>query len=144
MLSLGCEHPGMAMEIGPVGKPSNHRATNPPLGKTFEANDYVLVELNSIWGAQGTQEEQHYVLGPLPDRFKAAEALLQEVFDATSALIKPGNTVGQLIDFINAYSDRANERQGLTTRPMLKGGGYGEDGPRVSPFNRSSDLPEAL
>ncbi|MBM2809734.1 MAG: family metallopeptidase [Chloroflexi bacterium] len=144
MLALGCEHPGMAVEIGPVGKPTNHRATNPPIGKRIEEHDYILAEVNAMAGSQGTQEEQHFVLGRIPDRFKAAEDLLGEVFSATSALIKPGNTVGDLIEFINSYAVRRGEKSGLVTRPMLKGGGYGEDGPRVSPMNRASELPESL
>jgi len=144
MLALGCEHPGMAMEIGPVGEASNHRVTNPPVGKRLEENDYVLVEVNAIWGAQGTQEEQHFVLGQIPDRFKAAEDLLREVFEATSALIKPGNTVGELIEFTNTYAGRQGGKSGLVTRSMLKGGGYGEDGPRVSPMTRVEHLPESL
>ncbi|HEY3115491.1 MAG TPA: M24 family metallopeptidase, partial [Chloroflexota bacterium] len=144
MLELGCEHPGMAMEIGPIGKPSSHRVTNPPVGKRLEADDYILVEINSIWGAQGTQEEQHFVLGPMPERFRAAEDLLRDVFEATSAVIKPGHTVGELIELTSTYAARQGGKNGLVTRSMLKGGGYGEDGPRVSPMTRLEHLPESL
>ena len=78
------------------------------------------------------------MLGPIPDRFKVAEELLHEVFDATAALLKPGNTVGQLIDATNTFASRG-DWGGLATRSMLKGGGYGEDGPRISPMTVSSE-----
>jgi len=66
------------------------------------------------------------------------------VFEATSLLIKPGNTVGELIEFTNTYAVGQGGKHGLVTRSMLKGGGYGEDGPRVSPMTRVDDLPEPL
>lgn len=144
MAALGCEAPAGAIVISPIDQAPTRRITSPPVGQRLERDDYLVLEVDASWGAQGTQEEQHFVLGPVPDRFKAAEDLLREVFEATSALINPGRTVGELIDFTNSYTARRGGKAGMVARPMLKGGGNGEEGPRVSPAARLEDLPENL
>ncbi len=144
LASLGCESPTGAMVASSIDAVPERRITSPPVGRRLERNDYLVLEVDACWGAQSTQEEQHFVLGPVPDRFRAAEDLLRELFASTCALIKPGNTVGDLIALTQGFAARRAGPAGMTTRPMLKGGGNGEEGPRVSPSLRAEELPENL
>jgi Xaa-Pro aminopeptidase len=144
MASLGCESPAGAIVVGPIDADPVGRFTSSPVGRRLERNEYLVLEPDACWGGQCTQEEQHFVLGPIPDRFEAAEELLREVFEATRALIKPGNSVGELIAATHSFAARRTGSAGMATRPMLKGGGNGEEGPRVSPAVRAEDLPQKL
>jgi Xaa-Pro aminopeptidase len=144
MGSRGCESPGGAIVVGPIDADPVGRFTSSPVGRRLERNEYLVLEPDALWGDQGTQEEQHFVLGPVPDRFRAAEELLRGVFEATCALIKPGNSVGELIAATHSFAERRAGSAGMATRPMLKGGGNGEEGPRVSPAVRAEDLREGL
>ncbi|HZT06703.1 MAG TPA: M24 family metallopeptidase, partial [Chloroflexota bacterium] len=144
MRSLGSDEPLFALEIAARGQPPGGRVTKPPIGRVLEAGDYIAAQTEAPWGAQSTQEEQHLVLGPIPEPLRRAADVLAEMFEATRALLRPGVTVGELIACTTEFAAARRLDSKLETRPMLKGGGFGEDGPRVSPSSTLDRLPLAL
>ena len=125
MLELRSEYFPMALTIDPIGTARPKRYTNPPAGRRLETNALITNEVNAIIGAQLAQACQPLVLGPIPELWKPVIELQREVYEAGLELIKPGVTIGALIDFVNGFG----AKRGMKTLIQMHGCGYGDDGP---------------
>jgi len=125
MLELRSEYFPMALTIDPIGTARPKRYTNPPAGRRLEKDALITNEVNAIIGAQLAQACQPILLGPIPEAWKPVIALQREVYEAGLELIKPGVTIGALIDFVNGFG----AKRGMKTLIQMHGCGYGDDGP---------------
>jgi Xaa-Pro dipeptidase len=125
MLELRSEYFPMALTIDPIGTARPKRYTNPPVGRRLEKNALITNEVNAIIGAQLAQVCQPILFDPIPDSWKPVIELQREVYEAGLELIKPGVTIGALIDFVNGFG----AKRGMKTVIQMHGCGYGDDGP---------------
>jgi Xaa-Pro aminopeptidase len=131
ILEIGSEYFPMTLTVRAVGAGKPRRYTNPPIGRRLEKNDLVTTEVNAIIGAQLTQVCQPILLGPVPAELKPVIALQKEVYEAGLAIIKPGTSVGELVDFVNGFG----AKRGMKTLIQMHGCGYGDDGPLLNAQN---------
>jgi Xaa-Pro aminopeptidase len=125
MLELRSEYFPMALTIDPIGTARPKRYTNPPAGRRLEKDALITNEVNAIVGAQLAQVCQPILLGAIPEAWKPVIELQREVHEAGLDLIKPGVTIGALIDFVNGLG----AKRGMKTLIQMHGCGYGDDGP---------------
>ncbi len=138
MLELGSEYyNSLGMTIDPIGARGTHRYLNPPIPHRLEPNDLIATEANTLYGGQATQEQQLVVLGPIPDLYKSYVEMQRELFEGSLELLKPGNTFGDVVDYILGYG----KGRGVKSLVMIKGPGLGEEGPFGAPTQ--SVRPEA-
>jgi Xaa-Pro dipeptidase len=129
MLDLGSEYYPLALYFAPLGQ-EGERNTDPPIGQRLQAGDYITNETSPVWGGQVAQEDQPILLGPVPDTFKPLIDLQREVWEAGLAMMKPGLTFGELLDFVADFG----KRRGLATSITMHGRGIGDDnGPLITP-----------
>jgi Xaa-Pro aminopeptidase len=136
LLALGSEYDPLAITAGPLGVYRTARHTNPPHGRTLEPNTMITNEVTAIVGGQNAQEDQPILLGPIPDAWRRVVDLQREVFEAGLARMRPGTSIGELIDFVNGYGDT----RGGKTLILMHGRGYGDDGPLLSPRVRGEKV----
>jgi len=117
MLRLGSEYYPLALSI------DGRRYTNPPPGLRLRPGMLIDNETSAIWGTQLAQEDQPIFVGPVPDEWQPLVDRQRQAFDLGLAIMKPGNTFGQLIDAINAAGAAV----------LLHGRGAGDDGPLLTP-----------
>jgi hypothetical protein len=125
------------MTIDPIGARGTHRYLNPPIPHILEPNDLIASEANTLFGGQATQEQQLVVLGPIPDLYRSYVEMQRELFEGSLALLKPGTTFGEIVDYILGYG----QGRGVKSLVMIKGPGLGEEGPFAAPT--TSVRPEA-
>jgi Xaa-Pro aminopeptidase len=130
MLELGTEYyNSLGVTIDPIGARGTHRYLNPPIPHVLQPNDLVATEANTLFGGQATQEQQLVVLGPIPDLYRSYVEMQRELFEGSLALLKPGATFGEVVDYILGYG----KGRGVRSLVMIKGPGLGEDGPFGAP-----------
>ena len=130
MLELGTEYyNSIAMTIDPIGARGTHRYLSPPIPHRLEPNDLIATEANTLYGGQATQEQQLVVLGPIPDLYRSYVEMQRELFEGSLALLKPGATFGEIVDYILGYG----KGRGVKSLVMIKGPGLGEEGPFAAP-----------
>jgi Xaa-Pro aminopeptidase len=130
MLELGTEYyNSLSMTIDPIGARGTHRYLSTPIPHRLEPNDLIATEANTLFGAQATQEQQLVVLGPIPDLYRSYVEMQRELFEGSLELLKPGNTFGQVCDYILEYG----KTRGVKSLVMIKGPGLGEEGPFAAP-----------
>jgi Xaa-Pro aminopeptidase len=138
LLELGTEYYNtLGMTIDPIGARGTHRYLNPPIPHVLEPNDLIATEANTLYGGQATQEQQLVVLGPIPDLYKSYVEMQRELFEGSLELLKPGNTFGEVVDYILGFG----KGRGVKSLVMIKGPGLGEEGPFGAPTG--SVRPEA-
>jgi Xaa-Pro aminopeptidase len=129
MLDLGSAYYPLAFYVAPLGE-EGARNTNPPIGRRLQAGDYITNETSTVWGGQVAQEDQPILLGPIPEEFKPLVDLQRDVWETGLAMLKPGLTFGELIDFAMSFGTP----RGLRTSLTMHGRGIGDDnGPLISP-----------
>lgn len=128
MLELRTEYFPMTLTLDPIGTRKPRRYANPPIGRRFEAHALITNEVNAICGAQLTQVSQPILLGKIPDAWKPVSELQKEVYDAGLAMIRPGTSFGELIDF----TDGVGAKRGMKSAIQMHGCGYGDDGPLLN------------
>ncbi len=136
LLALGSEYDPLAIAAGPLGVFRTTRHTNPPHGRTLEPNTMITNEVTAIVGGQNAQEDQPILLGPIPDEWRRVVDLQREVFEAGLERMRPGTSIGELIDFVNGFG----ETRGGKTLILMHGRGYGDDGPLLSPRARGEKV----
>jgi Xaa-Pro aminopeptidase len=128
MLDLGSEYYPLALYVAPLGEEAG-RNVNPPIGKRLQAGDYITDETSAVWGGQVAQEDQPLLLGQSPAELQKAVEVQREVWEAGLAMMKPGLTFGELLDFAAGYG----KSRGLQTTVTMHGRGIGDDnGPLIS------------
>jgi len=133
MLELGSEYYALALYSGPLGG-VRPRFENPPEG-VLQANYLLTNETDAVWGGLVAQELQPILLGPVPDEWKPVIELQRDMFYAGLEFMKPGTTIGELMDFINGYGPK----RGLQSLILMHGRGYGNDGPLLTPQDRRAE-----
>jgi len=129
MLDIGSEYYPLAFYCAPLGEEAA-RNTDPPLGMRLRLGDYITNETSPVWGGQVAQEDQPILVGPIPDAFKPLIDLQREVWEAGLAMMKPGLTFGELLDFVEAFG----KQHDVATSVTMHGRGIGDDnGPLITP-----------
>jgi Xaa-Pro aminopeptidase len=129
MLDLGSAYYPLAIHIGPLGTEAP-RHTNPPIGRRLRAGDYITNETSAVWGDQVAQEDQPILLAPITDEIRAVVDVQREVWEAGLAMMRPGLSFGEIIDFTRDFGTK----HGLPTSITMHGRGIGDDnGPLVTP-----------
>jgi len=129
MLDLGSAYYPLAIHFQPLGE-EGARNTNPPLGRRLQAGDYITNETSAVWGGQVAQEDQPLLLGPIPDDFRRLVDLQREVWEEGLAMMRPGLTFGELLEFVDGFG----KDRGVRTSITMHGRGIGDDnGPLITP-----------
>jgi len=125
---------------GPLGN-TYHRIEQPSF-RTFNAGDVLAIEIEGRWGGYVAQIDQEFSIGPAHQDLKDGMKLTFEAFDRVFEALKPGVTVGELIDAGKVKGMNGRGEAGLT----MHGRGLGDDGPlvttRITPEMRALQLPE--
>ena len=112
---------------GPLGN-TYHRIEQ-PTRRSLQQGDVLLIEFDGRWGGYISQIDQLFMMGRAPQDVHDAMALAFESYNRVVEAMKPGITVGELIEIgnISAMDGRGRARLGMHGR------GTGDDGPLVSP-----------
>jgi Xaa-Pro dipeptidase len=136
ILQYGAQFQSLAFIIGPIGQGLPMRFHDASRGPRLSAGDLIDTELHLIWGGLIAQEVQPVVLGKIPVEFKPAIQLHSELYEAALAVMKPGNTFGELIDLTRGFG----AGQGLASEIIMHGRGYGNDGPLMTPVDNVDSI----
>ena len=134
LLELGSEYYPLAWRIGAVGTEAP-RYEEPSWHITFREGHYISHETDAVWGGLIAQEQHPVLLGPVPERMKPVEELQRDVFYAGLDYMKPGRTIGELMDFTNGFG----AKRGMRTLILMHGRGYGNDGPLLTPADTRAE-----
>ena len=132
--------PMVGWSSGPLGD-TYHRLELPSLRK-FQTGDVLSVEIEGRWGGYIAQLDQTFSIGPAHQDLKDGMDLAWESFDKVMDVLKPGVTVGEVLDAgtITGMGGRGE------ARPIMHGRGTGDDGPlvttRITPELRAIELKE--
>lgn len=125
---------------GPQGN-VQHRIEQPTF-RAFRPGDQLTVEIDGRWGGYIAQIDQTFALGRATQALKDGMKLAFECFNRVCAALKPGITVGELLEIgkVEGMSGRGQAR--LT----MHGRGTGDDGPlvtgRLTPQLRAIEIKE--
>ena len=128
MLELGSEYYPWVMFASPIGAKSL-RYQDPPIGLQLQSNFLITNETAAVWGGLIAQELQPLLLGPIPKEWQPVIELQRDIFHAGLEFMKPGKSIGDLIDFVDAFG----VKRGMKTLTLMHGRGYGNDGPLLTP-----------
>ena len=130
----GSFHPMVGWVSGPQERPF-HRIEQPTFRK-LQNGDLLSVEVEGIWGGYHSQLDQTMAIGTAPPHMFEAMQLVWDVFDDVVTAMKPGVTVGELMDL----ADRKNLMGGRAWTGLgMHGRGTGNDGPLLT---RKEEPPE--
>ncbi len=101
-----------------------HRIEQPTFRK-FKTGDILHVEIEGRWGGYIAQIDQCFSIGPAHQEMKDATKLAWESFDNVVGKLKPGVTVGELVDAGRVSGMGGRGKASLT----MHGRGTGDDGP---------------
>jgi Xaa-Pro aminopeptidase len=125
ILELRSEYFPLVLSIDAIDAPKRRRYANPPLGRHLEQNALIDSEVNAVIGAELTQVCQPVLLGSVPESWKPVIDVQNDVYQAGLETIKPGVSIGTLIDKMNIIGSK----RGMRVLIRMHGCGYGDDGP---------------
>ncbi len=111
---------------GPLGN-TYHRVEQPSFRK-FQSGDVLSIEIEGRWGGYIAQLDETFSLGPAHQDLKDGIKLAWESYDRVFEAMKPGVTVGELLDAGKVTGMNGRGDAGLT----MHGRGLGDDGPLVT------------
>ncbi len=111
---------------GPLGN-TYHRVEQPSF-RTLNRGDILAIEIEGRWGGYIAQLDQQFSIGPAHPDHKEGMKLTFESFNRVFAAMKPGVTVGQLLETSKVKGMNGRGEAGLT----MHGRGLGDDGPLVT------------
>ena len=117
--------PMFGWATGPLGG-AYHRLEQPSFRK-FRRGDVFNMEIEGRWGGHIAQIDQTAYFGKPPKDLRDAMAMSVEAFERTVAAMKPGATMGELVEAarVHGMGGRAHTALGMHGR------GTGDDGPLV-------------
>lgn len=122
MVEGGGELPTMILwSAGWPQPPSNQYM---PSRRTFQHGDMILTEAEARWGGYIAQNTQPLFIGKAPDEYKRMFALQQQALEACHEKLRPGNTVGDIVDVAASFSNDDYE-----CRLIMHARGLGDDSP---------------
>ncbi len=119
----GSFEPMFGWITGPQGN-VHHRIEQPTFRK-FRAGDQLTVEIDGRWGGYIAQVDQTFAFGRATQDLKDGMKLTYESFNRVFAALKPGITVGELLEVSTVEGMKGRGRARLT----MHGRGTGDDGP---------------
>jgi Xaa-Pro dipeptidase len=108
---------------GPFGN-TYHRLEQPSFRK-FQMGDALHIEIEGRWGGYIAQIDQCFSIGPAHPDYKEGIKVAFEAFDRVVAKMKPGVTVGELLEAAVVKGLGGRGSSSLT----MHGRGTGDDGP---------------
>jgi Xaa-Pro dipeptidase len=123
----GSYEPMFGWISGPLGN-TFHRVEQPTFRK-FAEGDVLSVEFDGRWGGYISQVDQLFTFGKAPQDVQDVMKLTIESYNRVEEAMKPGVTVGELMDIgnVEGMGGRGLARLGMHGR------GTGDDGPLVIP-----------
>src|SRR5581483_7935946 len=125
---------------GPQGN-VYHRIEQPTF-RVFRPGDQLTVEIDGRWGGYIAQIDQTFALGRAAQDLRDGMKLAYESFNRVFAALKPGVTVGELLEIgtVEGMGGRG------VARLTMHGRGTGDDGPlvtgRLTPELRAIEMKE--
>jgi len=114
------------------GPPRHQYRAGPP--RRIEAGDVVMLELFPVYGGYETQQQLTIAVGDIHPDTQRAAAVARASYEAGLSLVKPGTTLGAVVEAINQPQRDAggwNLTPNIHTLPLQAAGGHGFD-PSVS------------
>jgi Xaa-Pro aminopeptidase len=111
---------------GPVGN-TYHRLEQPTFRK-FQGGDVFIAEIEGRWGGYAAQIDQTFSIGAASQDLKDGIRLAWESYNRVFDALKPGVTVGELIEAGEVVGMNGRGAASLT----MHGRGTGDDGPMVT------------
>lgn len=122
MVEGGGEVPTMILwSVGWPQPPSNQYM---PSRRKVCAGDMILIEAEARWGGYIAQNTQPLFVGRAPDEYRRMFALQQEALAACHERLRPGSTVGEIVEAAAAFSSGDYE-----CRLIMHARGLGDDSP---------------
>ena len=130
--SQGAHHWWTIIVSGPDslawGPPRHQFRPGPP--RLIRSGDVVMLELFPVFGGYETQQQLTVTIGDVhPDTLRAAEAA-RASYDAGLTLVRPGTTLGEVVEAMNEPQRRAggwNLTPNIHTLPLQAAGSHGFD-----------------
>jgi Xaa-Pro dipeptidase len=132
MLELGSGYYPLALYTGPMDSMRLPRFEDPPAGRVLQPMYRIHNEVDALWGGLIAQEQQGFLLGPIPDAWQRVVDLQRDLFYAGLERLKPGMAFGEFIDSVNTFG----QKRGMKSLILMHGRGYGDDGPLLTPQDR--------
>ncbi|HEY3306298.1 MAG TPA: M24 family metallopeptidase, partial [Candidatus Binatia bacterium] len=136
MLELGSGYYPLALYTGPLDAARLPRFEDPPEGRVLEPMYRIHNEVDALWGGLIAQEQQGFLLGPIPEAWQRVVDLQRDLFYAGLESIKPGQLFGEFIDSVNSFG----QKRGMKSLILMHGRGYGDDGPLLTPQDRGEKV----
>jgi Xaa-Pro aminopeptidase len=130
MMEQGNEYYPFALTI------EGRRYADPPIGVRLAKNSFIRGEIISVWGTQIAEEDQGFLLGPIPESWRPVAERQKEVYEAGLKLLKPGTPCAEML----AFGKSVEKKDGLTTNIFLAGCGAGDDGPVIDASTSAEKL----
>jgi Xaa-Pro aminopeptidase len=111
---------------GPLGN-TYHRVEQPSF-RDLQSGDVLSIEIEGRWGGYVAQIDQTFSVGPAHADLKEGMKLAYESYNRVVAAMKPGATVGELLEAGKVSGMGGRGEAGLT----MHGRGTGDDGPLVT------------
>jgi Xaa-Pro aminopeptidase len=111
---------------GPLGR-TYHRVEQPSF-RNLEAGDVLSIEIEGRWGGYVAQIDQTFAIGPAHPDLAAGMSLTLESFNRVFDVMKPGVTVGEIIETGRVRGMNGRGEANTT----MHGRGTGDDGPLVT------------
>src|ERR1044071_4822339 len=92
MMEQGNEYYPFALTI------EGRRYADPPIGVRLAKNSFIRGEIISVWGTQIAEEDQGFLLGPIPESWRPVAARQTAVYEAGLKLLKPGTPCAEMLD----------------------------------------------
>jgi Xaa-Pro dipeptidase len=132
MLELGSGYYPLAFYSGPMDEARLPRFEDPPEGRVLQPGFRIHNEVDALWGGLIAQEQQGFILGPIPEKWQRVVDLQRDLFYAGLERLKPGMVFGEFIDSVNSFG----QKRGMKSLILMHGRGYGDDGPLLTPQDR--------
>ncbi|MGF6885666.1 Xaa-Pro aminopeptidase [Nocardia sp. GAS34] len=117
---LGTVAPGMLIQSGPGfacwGPPV--WSYRPQAPRIIEDGDVILAEVFCQFGMRETQHQVAIAVGEVHPDIETAAQVARASYDAGLAMLRPGNTFGQVVDAMKAPLDAAG---GWNIHPLVHG-----------------------
>lgn len=140
MLELGSGYYPLALYTGPLDAARLPRFEDPPEGRTLQPTYRIHNEVDALWGGLIAQEQQGFILGPVPEAWQRVADLQRDLFYAGLERMKPGVVFGDFIDSVNSFGDK----RGMKSLILMHGRGYGDDGPLLTPQDRGEKVRDVV
>jgi len=136
MLELGSGYYPLALYTGPMDAVRLPRFEDPPEGRVLQPMYRIHNEVDALWGGLIAQEQQGFLLGPIPEAWQRVVDLQRDLFYAGLERLKPGMVFGEFIDSVNTFG----QKRGMKSLILMHGRGYGDDGPLLTPQDRGEKV----